>query len=495
MGERHAKRLKRASVISVPDPEGDVDVTAAPMDVADDSDDDRRYAPGAGSEIAEESREGRTEATDDDASEGEADMMQESSPSEGQNGASSASIYAPSRLPRRFLETRPTFKVMGDSVMEEGSIDMAASTRSLMEQYLDYNEENGRRYCGTYFMPNDELEQTRMYLSHQVYLHMFKGAPTTVALEDPKLILDIGTGTGDWAIQIGEMYPKCEVVGTDISAIQSTCPPYNVFFEIEDAELPWLRQPDSIDLVHMRNLTGAFRDWRFIYEQAFESLRPGGWLELHEFDDGDNWRTFFSSFPPESPVHALARDLYLASIKAGRPRGIQHMEEGYLVEAGFVDIETKVFEIPITVETGSAGKIWLISVVDGLEALCLRPLTKYMGWDPDHAKRCCEEAAHSLARFAKDPEKAKGLTAKVRVVTGRKPESPEAWEEYNAHYLQDRDARTETASGSVMTSDTSVPAESTPAGSIAEGVAKARVGPRAAELGLGSNGEPAEKAS
>lgn len=46
------------------------------------------------------------------------------SPGSQWNGVSSASIYAPSRHPRR-LEAGPTFTVVGDSIMEEeGSIDL-----------------------------------------------------------------------------------------------------------------------------------------------------------------------------------------------------------------------------------------------------------------------------------------------------------------------------------------------------------------------------------
>ena len=341
-----------------------------------------------------------------------------------------------------------------------------------MEQYLDYNEENGRRYCGTYFMPNDELEQTRMYLAHQVYLGMFDGEPTTVPLQDPRLILDIGTGTGDWATHIGERWPECEVIGTDISAIQSSCPPYNVFFEIEDAELPWLRQPDSVDLIHMRNMAGAFRDWRFIYEQAFECLRPGGWIELQDFEEMTSWNNFFSQFPDDSSIQALAKGLYTASVKSGRPRGEKHLEEGYLIEAGFEDIETQTFDIPLTIETGGAGNIWLIAVVDGLEALCLRALTKYMGWDPEYTRKCCDEAAHTIARIAKDPEKAEKMTAKIKVVRGRKPaESPAGWEPYTPYWQEVPNQEPE---GDLISERTSVPGERTPAVSISEEDARAR---------------------
>lgn len=50
--------------------------------------------------------------------------MRSASPSDRRNGASAASIYAPSRFPRRLQESRPKFTVVGDSLMEEGSIDL-----------------------------------------------------------------------------------------------------------------------------------------------------------------------------------------------------------------------------------------------------------------------------------------------------------------------------------------------------------------------------------
>lgn len=112
-----------------------------------------------------------------------------------------------------------------------------SSSRSIYDDELDYVWENGRRYCGSYSFPNDDLEQDRMRVVHQVYLNVFDLELTTVPLEDPKYILDIGTGTGEWAIGMAEMFPDCEVVGVDTSAIQPTAVPHNVFFEIDDCEV------------------------------------------------------------------------------------------------------------------------------------------------------------------------------------------------------------------------------------------------------------------
>lgn len=39
-------------------------------------------------------------------------------------------------------------------------------------------------------------------------------------IEAPGKVLDIGTGTGIWAMDLGDEFPEAEVIGTDISPIQ-----------------------------------------------------------------------------------------------------------------------------------------------------------------------------------------------------------------------------------------------------------------------------------
>ncbi|KAH7160024.1 S-adenosyl-L-methionine-dependent methyltransferase [Dactylonectria estremocensis] len=304
---------------------------------------------------------------------------------------------------------------------QSASSDVAASTRSLWAQDLDYRDIHGRRYCREYFMPNDEIEQLRLALQHQVFYHVMEGEFTLAPIQDPTHILDVGTGTGEWAIKMAELLPRCEVIGTDIAAIAETrSVPMNVFFEIEDAE-DWDRLPDMYDLVHFRCMEGAFQNWRFIYDNAFYSLKPGGWVEVQDFDSAEGFAKFVDSFPPDSPMRSINADLVEAAIKSGRPRGTGHLDPRLFIEAGFVDVRVTEYVIPISVAEKSAGKIWLISCLDALEANCLRLLTEHMGWDPEKCKAACETAARELANIAKSPEKSKGLQVKMRVVIGRKP--------------------------------------------------------------------------
>lgn len=59
-----------------------------------------------------------------------------------------------------------------------------------------------------------------MDLQHHIWKMLQNGGLITAPIKDPLQILDIGTGTGIWAIEVAEEYPAAVVTGTDISPIQ-----------------------------------------------------------------------------------------------------------------------------------------------------------------------------------------------------------------------------------------------------------------------------------
>ncbi|KAI1369072.1 hypothetical protein F5Y08DRAFT_293453 [Xylaria arbuscula] len=330
------------------------------------------------------------------------------------NPFDTTSIYTPSHFPTVSITYRSVDRPWEDA-------ETLDSTRSITDLDVDYVMENGRRYCGPYYMPNDEDEQVRLQLLNQVYLKVFDGELTTVPLECPTAILDIGTAVGEWAIDMAETYPDCEVTGTDISNIFERRVPQNVYWEVDDAELEWERPPDHYDLVHLRDMTGSFKSWEPIYRSAFKCLKPGGWIEILDFDDKNGLRDLFSYFESDSLLYKLAQDLQEASILSGRPRGIAHLEPRLLVNAGYVDVNLTEYSIPLKTQDGSTGKFWLLSCLNGMEPTCMRLLTKYKGWKPDDIRLGCEMVGEELMALAQDPQRAKTFVVKLRVLTGRKP--------------------------------------------------------------------------
>ncbi|KAI1771363.1 S-adenosyl-L-methionine-dependent methyltransferase [Hypoxylon cercidicola] len=335
------------------------------------------------------------------------------------------SVYSPSRRPvHPHMVYRIEEPIEDDDFLEEATVN---STRSINDLDLDYVVEHGRRYCGSYYMPNDDDEQVRLQLINQVYLKTFDGELTSVPLEAPTHILDIGTAVGEWAIDIAELYPDCEVIGTDIANIFERRVPQNVFWEIDDAELEWERPSNHYDLIHLRDMSGSFSDWHHIYRSAFTCIKPGGWIEVLDFDDNRGMSSFHSYFQPGSIIHKVAGDLSEAAKLHGKPRGVSHLEPRFLVNAGYVDVQLTEHAIPLRTEDGSTGKFWLVSLLNGLESTCLRLLTKYKGWDPDEVRIACDMIGQELMSLALNPKKAKGFVVKVRVLKGRKPGPPPRW--------------------------------------------------------------------
>ncbi|KAI1122856.1 hypothetical protein F5Y10DRAFT_64942 [Nemania abortiva] len=338
----------------------------------------------------------------------------------GSNPFDATSIYTPSHFPTISITYRSVDRSWEDA-------EPADSTRSITDLDVDYVVENGRRYCGSYYMPNDEDEQVRLQLLNQVYLKVFDGELTTVPLECPTSILDIGTGVGEWAIDMAELYPECEVTGTDISNVFERRVPQNVYWEVDDAELEWERPPNYYDLVHLRDMTGAFADWEAIYRSAFGCLKPGGWIEVLDFDDKKGMHDLFAYFESESLLYKLAQDLQEASILSGRSRGVGHLEPRLLVNAGYVDVNLTEYSIPLKTQDGSTGKFWLLSCLNGMEPTCMRLLTKYKGWNPDDVRLGCEMVGEEMMTLAQDPQRAKTFVVKLRVLTGRKPGHHSRW--------------------------------------------------------------------
>ncbi|KAK5294399.1 hypothetical protein LTR16_001399, partial [Cryomyces antarcticus] len=80
------------------------------------------------------------------------------------------------------------------------------STKSVSQSIFDYVKENGRSYHryrhGSYLFPNDEIENDRLDLQYEILKMLFEGRAYFAPLKNPKKILDIGTGTGIWPIEM-----------------------------------------------------------------------------------------------------------------------------------------------------------------------------------------------------------------------------------------------------------------------------------------------------
>jgi hypothetical protein len=95
-----------------------------------------------------------------------------------------------------------------DSVTDPGyeTDTIGSASSSLASSVRNYMFENGRRYHrfreGAYNFPNDETEQDREDMKHAMVVNLCGGRLHFAPIgENPQNILDMGTGTGIWAIE------------------------------------------------------------------------------------------------------------------------------------------------------------------------------------------------------------------------------------------------------------------------------------------------------
>ncbi|KAH8666774.1 S-adenosyl-L-methionine-dependent methyltransferase [Xylariales sp. PMI_506] len=245
-------------------------------------------------------------------------------------------------LINEILDRTPT----GNSVVDPDSV-IGESLR-LYHGYKD----------GKYLLPNDAAEQDRLDLQHELFRLMYDGWLSLAPLpKAPKYVLDIGTGTGVWAIEFAEENPSSYVIGADLSAIQPNRRIPNCEFVKVDIEDDWVfpdpnadhqncssghtsscQQNIAFDYIHLRLMFSCFDDPRTVMRQAFANLAPGGLIEYQE--------SFFHMFQanPDFPGNALQRwqaACFRGALAFGRDLTCVPKYKQWLEEIGFVDVTEK----------------------------------------------------------------------------------------------------------------------------------------------------------
>lgn len=266
--------------------------------------------------------------------------------------------------------------------------DSASETTSLKSAVINYKYRNGRRYHaykeGSYWGPNDETQAEQLDIVHHICLLLLDGelhmAPLT---KDPMRVLDLGTGTGIWAIDFADRFPSCEVLGTDLSPTQPSMIPPNLRFEVDDFTEPWLFRKESFDLIHARSLFGCVADWPKLYQEALDHLQPGGWFEQLEMsvvpksDDG--------TVEPGSIFDKWGKISVELGDKFGKSLRTADEAKAGIEAAGFINVVEHRWKLPIggwpaDKRFKELGLYNRINWEQGIEGWSLYLLTTIMKW-------------------------------------------------------------------------------------------------------------------
>ncbi|KXX79869.1 Phosphoethanolamine N-methyltransferase 1 [Madurella mycetomatis] len=290
-----------------------------------------------------------------------------------------------------------------DSSLSLGSDQ--SETTSITSSVFRFREENGRRYhaykAGTYFMPNDDKENDRLDLQHNIFILMqdnrLYSCPAGKS-KPLKRVLDGGCGTGIWSMDFADDHPETAVVGVDLSPIQPSFVPPNVEFFVDDLESEWSFS-NKFDFIYLRFLTGSIKNWPRLFEQAYAHMTPGGYIELCDV-----------AFPLVSDDGTLTEDcaqrrwstaVLEATEKAGSPLNSALKYEQQLADAGFKDIVHVEYKWPSNTwpkdrKYKELGAWSYENNLQGIQAASLVPLTRVLGWTVEEVEALLVEVRKEM---------------------------------------------------------------------------------------------------
>ncbi|GJC84016.1 secondary metabolism regulator LAE1 [Colletotrichum liriopes] len=238
----------------------------------------------------------------------------------------------------------------------------ASSTTSLSSSILQHRIENGRTY------------------------HRYKDG-TPPCNEDAKVgrVLDVGSGSGSWAIDFGDLHPEAE----------------------------------PFEYIHSRFMTASIRNWEEYIKKCYDNLTPGGYLELQDADVMP--RSDDDLLPKDAAIIEYVNLLKEVSKKLGREYVEVSSLKNMMIEAGFLDVEMRMYkwphnEWPKDPRYKKLGFWTQENFGSALEAICMAPFTRVLGWTRD-------EVNVFLVQVRKDlKNKSYHAYSPVYCIVGRKPE-------------------------------------------------------------------------
>ncbi|KAI9815829.1 MAG: hypothetical protein M1832_005243 [Thelocarpon impressellum] len=280
---------------------------------------------------------------------------------------------------------------------------------------------------GLYMYPCDEQEKDRMDIFHRLFavardeeLHR-----VPIRRDVPVKILDLGTGTGIWAIEVADRYHNAWVDGMDIANIQPERIPENLSFKIpQDFESPWLLGEETYDMIHLRSGCGSVSSWPHMYRKVFNHLKPGhGWFEGVEIDLTP--RCDDETLKEHAAVRHWWYEMSKATQRVNKPLAYNPGTKDLLLDAGFTDVSEFIIRAPFNSwpqdpVQKDIGRWYNLGMTDsgGLESLSLGPLTRVAGWSVDQVKGVVREVQKEM--------KNKKIHAynEIHVYYGRRPRAP-----------------------------------------------------------------------
>jgi hypothetical protein len=210
-----------------------------------------------------------------------------------------------------------------------------------------------------YLLAHDLPEHKRLEFQHfflKGLLHANYLAP--VNNKSLRAILDVGSGTGRWVVEVAQQFPQANVTGIDLLESKISAPLNAMFVQQNVLEgLPFTT--DCFDYVHSRLLVAGIPavSWPGLLREYVRVTRPGGWIELLEGG------TTFVNAGPQTEQFLAWWNQY--SLQRGIDAAFINKIPDLLHMAGAIHVQTRVIHVPLGEWGGRTGSLLLTNITAG----------------------------------------------------------------------------------------------------------------------------------
>ncbi len=215
-----------------------------------------------------------------------------------------------------------------------------------------------------YLLPKDALEDDRLRFQHYALYHAFGNHYLAPLRPDTKTILDVGSGTGIWALDMAQQFPQAHILGVDIAftSLPHVLPDTCLFCRADVLQgLPF--PTHQFDFTHQRLLVLAIPTsrWLDVVRELVRVTRPQGWIELLEAGT-----TVQNAGPATERLLTWLRETSQAS---GIEFSMVTQLGDLLKQAGCQTVEAQDIPVPLGLWAGRGGEMLKLDALHAFQAL------------------------------------------------------------------------------------------------------------------------------
>jgi SAM-dependent methyltransferase len=254
-----------------------------------------------------------------------------------------------------FFRRRKTTKTAEEWIRRQPTITPEAEQRTYLHD-------------APYLLPKDAQEDERLRFQHYALHHAFGNHYLAPLSPETRTILDVGCGTGIWAIDMAQQFPQAQIIGVDIAltSLPRVLPETCLFAHADILQgLPF--PSHQFDFTHQRLLVLAIPAprWPDVVRELVRVTRPQGWIELLEVGT-----TVQHAGPATERLLGWIRDISQAlGIELTM---VTHLAD-LLKQAGCQAVEAQDIPVPLGSWAGRSGEMLKLDTLRVFQAL--RPRT------------------------------------------------------------------------------------------------------------------------